>query len=186
MSVTTHPLSIRIAAWIAGRDGVEHGDVLLDRKRVYILPTRAGLLFAAAMLMLLVGAINYGLQLGFLLTFLVTSMAVIGMYHTHRNLARITLRGHHVDNVFAGDLASFQVSLSNPTAEARFALHGGAWERESGRCPVCSSTCRPTVPPRRRSACQPAGVVYARARACESSPVFLSGCGPPGPTSRHR
>jgi uncharacterized protein (DUF58 family) len=123
VSVTTHPLSIRIAAWIAGRDGVEHGDVLLDRKRVYILPTRAGLLFAAAMLMLLVGAINYGLQLGFLLTFLVTSMAVIGMYHTHRNLARITLRGHHVDNVFAGDLASFQVSLSNPTAEARFALH---------------------------------------------------------------
>lgn len=123
MSVTAHPLSLKIGDWIAGRRGIEHGDVLLDRKRVYILPTRAGLTFGIAMIVLLIGSINYALQLGFLLTFLVTSMALVGMYHTHRNLARCTVRGHRAQPVFAGDVAAFELALSNPTPEARYALH---------------------------------------------------------------
>ncbi len=122
MSITTHPLSIRLAAWIAGRDGVEHGDVLLDRRRVYILPTRAGVVFGAAMLVLLIGSINYALQLGFMLTFLVTSIALVAMYHTHRNLARVQLRSHGVENVFAGDVATFEIVATNPTAAPRYAL----------------------------------------------------------------
>jgi uncharacterized protein (DUF58 family) len=80
------------------------------------------MLFAAAMVMMLFGSINYSLQLGFLLTFLVTSMALVGMYHTHRNLARLTLTAHRAENVFAGDLATFEVTIHNPTPEARFAL----------------------------------------------------------------
>jgi len=122
MSITAHPLAIKIGEMIGGQKGVEHGEVLLDRKRVYILPTRAGVLFAAAMLMMLFGSINYLLQLGFLLTFLVTSMALVAMYHTHRNLARLTLTAHRAENVFAGDLATFEITVHNPTPEARFAL----------------------------------------------------------------
>lgn len=122
MSIASHPLAVRIGDLIGGRQGVEHGEVLLDRRRVYILPTRAGMLFAAAMLMMLFGSINYSLQLGFLLTFLVTSMALVAMYHTHRNLARLTLTAHRADNVFAGDLATFEVTVHNPTPEARYAL----------------------------------------------------------------
>jgi uncharacterized protein (DUF58 family) len=122
MSITTHPLVIRIGEMIGGRKGVEHGEVVLDRRRVYILPTRAGVLFAAAMLMMLIGSINYLLQLGFLLTFLVTSMALVAMYHTHRNLARLSLTGHRAENVFAGDLATFEITVHNPTPEARYAL----------------------------------------------------------------
>jgi uncharacterized protein (DUF58 family) len=122
MSITAHPLAIKIGEMIGGRKGVEHGEVVLDRRRVYILPTRAGILFAAAMLMMLVGSINYLLQLGFLLTFLVTSMALVAMYHTHRNLARLTLTAHRAENVFAGDLATFEITVHNPTPEARYAL----------------------------------------------------------------
>jgi uncharacterized protein (DUF58 family) len=123
MGITTHPWSIRIGGWIAGRDAREDGEVLLDRKRVYILPTRAGVLFGAAMLVLLIGSINYGLQLGFLLTFVVSSMAAVGMYHTHRNLARVTVRGASAEPVFAGDVISFEIALANPTPEARYALN---------------------------------------------------------------
>ncbi len=122
MSIAAHPLAIRIGDMIGRRKGVEHGEVLLDRRRVYILPTRAGLLFAAAMLMMLFGSINYLLQLGFLLTFLTTSMALVAMYHTHRNLARLTLTAHRAENVFAGDLATFEVTVHNPTPEARYAI----------------------------------------------------------------
>jgi len=122
MSITAHPLAIKIGEMIGGRKGVEHGEVVLDRRRVYILPTRAGILFAAAMLMMLFGSINYLLQLGFLLTFLVTSMALVAMYHTHRNLARLTLTAHRAESVFAGDLATFEITVHNPTPEARYAL----------------------------------------------------------------
>jgi uncharacterized protein (DUF58 family) len=122
MSVTTHPLVVRAVELIGGSKGVEHGEVLLDRRRVYILPTRAGMLFASAMVMMLIGSINYSLQLGFLLTFLATSMALVAMYHTHRNLARLTLTAHRADNVFAGDLATFEITVHNPTPETRFSL----------------------------------------------------------------
>jgi uncharacterized protein (DUF58 family) len=122
MSVAAHPLVIRTVELLGGSKGVEHGEVLLDRRRVYILPTRAGMLFAAAMLMMLVGSINYSLQLGFLLTFLVTSMALVAMYHTHRNLARLSLTAHRAENVFAGDLATFEITVHNATPEARYAL----------------------------------------------------------------
>lgn len=122
MSVTAHPWVVRAVEAIGGRKGVEHGEVLLDRRRVYILPTRAGMLFAAAMLMMLIGSINYMLQLGFMLTFLVTSMALVAMYHTHRNLARLSVTALRAENVFAGDLATFEITVHNPTPEARYAL----------------------------------------------------------------
>ena len=122
MSFTAQPQVVRFVEMIGGVKGVEHGEVLLDRRRVYILPTRAGMLFAAAMLMMLFGSINYSLQLGFLLTFLVISMALVAMYHTHRNLARLTLTAHRAENVFAGDLATFEITVHNATPEARYAL----------------------------------------------------------------
>lgn len=122
MNVITHPISVRIGNWIAGRRGPESGDVLLDRRRVYILPTMPGLVFGAAMLVLLIGSINYMLQLGFLLTFLVASMALVGMHSTHANLAQVVLRGVRVEPVFAGELAVFELSVTNPTTVDRFAL----------------------------------------------------------------
>ena len=122
MSLTSHQLTIQIADWIAGRRGPEAGDVTLDRRRVYILPTAPGLAFGVVTLILLVGSINYMLQLGYLLTFLVASMAVVGMHHTHSNLAQIILRGVQVEPVYAGDMATFEITVTNPTTVDRFAL----------------------------------------------------------------
>jgi len=122
MSMTAHPLTIRIGQWIAGRHGPETGAVTLDRRRVYILPTLPGIVFGVWMLALLIGSINYSLQLGFMLTFLVTSMAVVGMHTTHSNLAQIVLRGVRVEPVFAGDVAVFEITATNPTTVDRFAL----------------------------------------------------------------
>src|SRR5512145_1592415 len=122
MSITANPLTLRITQWIAGRHGSEAGDVLLDRRRVYILPTTPGLAFGVAVLLLLIGSINYSLQLGYLLTFLVASMAIVGMHSTHANLAQIVLRGVRVEPVFAGDVAVFAITVTNPTTVDRFAL----------------------------------------------------------------
>jgi len=122
MSVLAHPLTIRIGQWIAGQRGPENGEVVLDRRRVYILPTTPGVVFGGIILLLLIGSINYDLQLGYVLTFLVASMAIVGMHTTHANLAQIVLRGVRVEPVFAGDVAVFEVTAANPTVLDRFAL----------------------------------------------------------------
>ncbi|MGB2816381.1 MAG: DUF58 domain-containing protein [Burkholderiaceae bacterium] len=122
MSITSNALTVRITDWIAGRNGSEAGDVLLDRRRVYILPTVPGVTFGAAVLVLLIGSINYSLQLGYLLTFLVASMAIVGMHSTHSNLAQLVLRGVRVEPVFAGDVAVFEVTATNPGTLDRYAV----------------------------------------------------------------
>lgn len=122
MSIATHPIAQRIGDWIAGRRGAEASTVVLDQRRVYILPTRAGLVFALAVLALLIGSINYALQLGFLLAFLVASMALVGMHATHRNLAGIELRGERAEPAFAGDNAFFRFALNNPGSLSRHSI----------------------------------------------------------------
>jgi uncharacterized protein (DUF58 family) len=97
--------------------------VSLDRRRIYILPTRSGLVFWLIVFIMLIGSINFSRQLGYLLTFTVVSIAVISMYDTHRNLAGLTLRGQSVEPVHAGDVASFELTISNPFPTDRYALN---------------------------------------------------------------
>ena len=50
---------------------------LLTQRNVYILPTRAGWMFALTLLVLLVASINYQLNLGYVLTFLLAGSGVV-------------------------------------------------------------------------------------------------------------
>jgi uncharacterized protein (DUF58 family) len=117
------PQSQLLANWIERYRGVETGDVLLDRHRIYILPTRTGLVFWLVVFVLLIGSINFSLQLGYLLTFTIVSMALVSMYHAHRNLSGLTIRGQAVAPVHAGDVASFELTVSNPFSTDRYALN---------------------------------------------------------------
>ncbi len=63
----------------------------LGQRNVYILPSRAGWLFALTLLVLLLGSINYQLNLGYLFTFALTGSALMSMYVTHANLRGLQL-----------------------------------------------------------------------------------------------
>ena len=63
----------------------------LGQRNVYILPTRAGLMFALTMLVMLLASINYQLNLGYLLTFLLAGSALVGMHMGHANLRGLRL-----------------------------------------------------------------------------------------------
>ncbi len=89
------------------------GAIVLGHRRVYIVPSRLGLLFGAALLILLVGSINYALSLGFALTFLLAGMGIAGMVQTTRNLARLSVRSTRAEPVFAGEPARFRLALDN-------------------------------------------------------------------------
>ena len=67
-----------------GRD--EQLPVVLTQRRIFILPTGAGLLYAAVLCAMLIGAINYNLSLGHALVFLLAGLGLVAMVHTFRNL----------------------------------------------------------------------------------------------------
>src|SRR5438045_8375695 len=101
----------RLANWLYGFAPPEHGVVVLVHRRVYIVPTQLGYLFGLTLLILLVGSINYALSLGFALTFLLAGMALAGMVHTARNLARMAVSTGRAEPVFAGEAAQFRLYL---------------------------------------------------------------------------
>lgn len=95
----------------------------LTQRNVYILPTRAGLMFALTLLTLLLASINYQLNLGHLLTFLLAGSGLASMHLTHGTLRGLDLHLKPVAPVHAGDAAPLEVVLAAP-ADARRARHG--------------------------------------------------------------
>ena len=98
---------------------VESGPLRLAARRLYILPTQSGLVYAALLLGLLVGAINYGLSLAYLFTFWFAGLGVVAMFHTQRNLAGLVIRAGATPPVFSGETARFELHVENPGRLAR-------------------------------------------------------------------
>lgn len=91
----------------------EPSPIVLSQRRVYVLPTRAGLGYAAALLVMLIGSINYSLGLGHVLTFLLAGLGVVAILHTFRNLVRLKVSHGRTPPVFAGEMAVFHLVLGS-------------------------------------------------------------------------
>lgn len=121
--VLRHSQGYSLYRWVRRRNPPEHGAIFLSQRRVYILPTRHGLVFGVALVLMLIGSINYQMSLGYVLTFLLASMGVVSILHTFRNLAHLTVSAGKVENVFAGDQALFHLKLDNLRRVARCAIN---------------------------------------------------------------
>ncbi len=100
----------------------ERGRVAIDKRNVYILPTRYGLMFAVLIGLVLIGAINYANNPAFLLAFLMCGIGAAAILQTWRNLTGLQLHLLGSDPVFCGETANFRLRLSNDRAQARPAL----------------------------------------------------------------
>ena len=107
---------------------------LLRFNRVYILPSRHGLGFAAAVCVMLLGAINYGNALGYALCFLLIATGLVSMLHAVRNLAGLRLSALPTAPVFAGDRARFRLGVREEGGRRRYALAASVAPAE-GRAP---------------------------------------------------
>jgi uncharacterized protein (DUF58 family) len=103
--------------------------LLLNQRNIYILPTRPGLMFAATLLTLLIASINYQLNLGYVLTFLLAGSGIVSMQLTHNTLRGLTLHLKPLVPVFAGEPATLEVVLSSPAG----ARHGIGLKIESAQ-----------------------------------------------------
>lgn len=94
----------------------------LNQRNVYILPTRAGLMFCLTLLVLLLASINYQLSLGYALTFLLAGSGIVSMHQTHGMLRGLTLHLRSPNAVFAGDSALLDIALTSPDDKPRFGI----------------------------------------------------------------
>ncbi|MFN3544486.1 MAG: DUF58 domain-containing protein [Thiobacillus sp.] len=121
-ALTSHPSRATAFLRQVLRPAPDAAPVTLTQRRLYVLPTRPGLIFAVMLGVMLLGSINYANSMGFVLTFLLGSLAVVSILHTWRNLAKLTVRAGHSTPVFAGQDARFEVCLDNAGPMPRYSI----------------------------------------------------------------
>lgn len=141
-----------VARWLDRRVPPEAPRIVLHRRRLFILPTRLGYTFALTLALLLLGSLNYGTSLGFIVTFLLAGAGTVGMLHTYRNLEGVTLAFGPAPAVFAGDTASFPVHVDS-SDRPRWALTltgpDGSEREFDGLCETPVTTSMVVAAPRR-------------------------------------
>jgi uncharacterized protein (DUF58 family) len=103
----------RIRGWWAARHPATD-TWTLTQHNIYILPTKGGWAFGLTLLVMLVSSINYQLNLGYVLTFLLAGSGLVSIHMTHGTLRGLTLRLRPAAAVFAGEPARVEVVMSNP------------------------------------------------------------------------
>lgn len=103
-------------------EGPQTPPYYLNNRRVYILPTRQGLVFAVLLLAMLLGSINYNNNLGYILTFLLASLTVVTIFMTYRNMLFLRIGPAITPPVFAGKSSVIPVQVDNQQYSARFAI----------------------------------------------------------------
>lgn len=105
--------------WLANRHPLTD-TWTLNQRNIYILPTKGGVVFALTLLVMLLSSINYQLNLGYVLTFLLAGAGLVSIHMTHGSLRGLTLRLRVGAPVFAGETAQLEIVIDNAGA----ARHG--------------------------------------------------------------
>lgn len=109
----------KVQRWAKKRQGRDAAATTLKSRRIYILPTAVGLVFALMAFTMLLGSMNYNNNLSFILTFLLTSLGFVSMHQCQRNLVGLELAFSGVEPVFAGQAATFQIAITNHSRNRR-------------------------------------------------------------------
>jgi uncharacterized protein (DUF58 family) len=112
----------RAAAWARRRQGEDRLPITIVTRRVYILPTRAGLALAALLFVMLLAGLNYGNSIALMITFLLAGFGLIAMHLTHRNLLGVVARAVAPVDAFAGEHGLLLLTLAAAGKSGHFAI----------------------------------------------------------------
>jgi len=110
------------AGWARRRQGADTLTTKLNRRRIYILPSRFGIAFGLLVFAMLLGSLNYNASLGFALTFLLSGVGLVAMHHCHGNLLGTRIKFIGAGAVFAGERCEFRLALGNDARLTRYDL----------------------------------------------------------------
>lgn len=129
----------RAAAWALRRQGADRFPARLHGRRLYILPTRAGVGFAVLVLGMLVAALNYGNGTALWLAGMLGGLALVAMHRSHRNLLGLEITSVETSPAFAGGRGMVSVVLTNSSRLPRYGVEidnvtlSGAARRDASR-----------------------------------------------------
>ena len=146
----TSGIRTRARAWARKRQGVDPASTHLHSHRIYILPTRAGLIFGFIVFTMLLGSMNYNNNMGFALTFLLAGIGIISIHHCHRNLADLYLHYLGGHPVFAGETTVFRFIVDNRSLVSRWQIRL-EWDDGESICNELSGESREPVDVRIRT-----------------------------------
>jgi uncharacterized protein (DUF58 family) len=122
LSTTREFITRRAQVWARRRQGPDGDSVRLERRRVYILPTRQGVIYGCMVIVMLLGSMNYSNSMGFMLTFVLIGLGFVAMYTCHANLTGLEIGAGKATPVFAGETARFNLYVNNPGRNPRIAI----------------------------------------------------------------
>ncbi|SJM91761.1 conserved hypothetical protein [Crenothrix polyspora] len=102
-----------------GERRVDDKPLILNQRRIFILPTQRGFGFALLIVLLVLIAFVYNNNLAYMLAFLLASIFFITILHTYKSLAGLTIQEGQTIAVFTGESAGFGVHVDNPTSVVR-------------------------------------------------------------------
>lgn len=98
------------------------GPIELTQRRIFILPTQRGLGMVFTIILMLLMAFIYNNNLVYLQAFLLASLFFVTILHTYKSLAGLLVVVASAKPVFAGELASFSLTVTNPVNQVRPSL----------------------------------------------------------------
>jgi hypothetical protein len=119
-------LGARARRWALGRH-VPARSLTLTQKRIFIFPTRAGLWFLFAALVILLLGINYENNLVYAVSFVLLSLFVVSILHTYSNLAGLTITALAARPCLVGESAEFELLLLHLTSLSAVIFRQTQW-----------------------------------------------------------
>lgn len=101
--------------------------IVLDRRRIYVLPTRFGLFVAALLLAMLLGALNYNNNPALLLALLLATAGIASSIMAHLQLSALRIEAASAEPVIAGEPLRMRVSLARRDTRTRRGLRWIIW-----------------------------------------------------------
>ena len=98
---------------------------MLKRKKIYILPTRFGVIFIGGLFAMLLTAAAYANNLVYLLTFLLTAILLIAMAEAHNNMRGVFVYRQETEPGAEDDTVKVRVWLRNINEQPRFSVFVG-------------------------------------------------------------
>ena len=94
----------------------------IRHERIYILPTVRGLAFLGVVAIMLLASMNYRLNLGYALSFILVGLLASTLLSTYLNLVKITFSSARARDTFCGTPMVFEITVTEPGHRARHSV----------------------------------------------------------------
>lgn len=96
--------------------------VVIRHERIYILPTGRGMAFLGVIMIMLLASMNYRLNLGYALTFILIGLFASSLLSTYLNLVKLVFVKISAADTFAGTPVEFDITITEPGNRCRHSI----------------------------------------------------------------